>query len=122
MTQNFPLVKYLYDLFRFPSRSQGDRRRLVSNQSLHNHFMTLVTVIDSRRTAVLTRTTTEEVPGRHDVVSQKEKSYYHTLPRAKLERKYNTLPPSVANLFVGGLQTSQTACGHFNPNFSEVAI
>jgi len=83
--------------------------------------MTLVTVIDSRRTAVLTRTT-EEVPGRHDAVSQKEKSYYHTLPRAKLERKYNTLPPSVANLFVGGLQTSQTACGHFNPNFSEVAI
>ena len=84
--------------------------------------MTLVTVIDSRRTAVLTRTTAEEAPGRDDAVSLKEKSYYHTLPRAKLERKYNTCPPSVANLFVGGLQTSQTACGHFNPNFSEVAI
>ena len=77
--------------------------------------MNLVTVIDRQTT--LTR---PEVPG--DVISLDEKSFSHTLPRAKLERKYNSMPPgAVANLFTG-LQTSKTARGLFNPNYSEVAI
>ena len=84
------LLKFIFD------RSHGGRGlgRLgpsPSNQSLHNNFMNLVTVIDrstSRTTSTLTRPA--EVTS-DSVVSLNVEKSFHTLPRAKLERKYNTL-------------------------------